>query len=102
LVLKLGVFSEAEAFNLKHIPLIKTLKLAYKDPKCDVRKLLKLKHKLDYLDLNIQQLGVDLNSFMLDMKREVGHPFVSNVEYQNHEGNEVNFDLPLRFDECEE
>jgi len=29
---------------------------------------------------------------MLDMKREVGHPFVSNEEGQNYEGNEVDFD----------
>jgi len=39
---------------------------------------------------------------MLDMKRDVGHPFVLNEEGQNHEGNEVNFDQPLTLDEYEE
>ena len=52
-----------------------------------IRKLL---HEVDSPNVNIQKLGVDLSSFMLDMEREVQHPFVSNEEGQNHEGNKVN------------
>jgi len=44
-----------------------------------IRKLHKLKHGLDSLDLKIKQLGVDLHS-VLDMNRGVGQPFVLNEE----------------------
>ena len=43
----------------------------------------KLLHGLDSLDLRIQQLGVDLLGFMLNMKKKFGHAFVSNKEGQN-------------------
>ena len=39
---------------------------------------------------------------MLDMKRKVGHPFISNKEGESHETSEVNCNLPPRFDEYEE
>jgi len=64
-----------------------------------IRKLLR---GLDSLDLNIQQLGFNPRSIMLNMKRKVGHPLVSNEEGQNHKTSEVNFELPPRFDECGE
>jgi len=50
---------------------------------------------IDSLDLNIQQLEVDLYSFVVKMKNKVRQSFVSTKERQNHEGNEVNLDLPL-------
>jgi len=79
------------------------------------RKLLKLKHELHSLDLRTRQLGVviqqfrvDLQQFgvdihsMLEIKGKVGQPFPTNEVVENHEGNEFNFDLSLRFDEHEE
>ena len=67
------------------------------------RKLLKIKHGLDsldikthHLDLAIQQLRVDLHSFKLEMKREAEQPFVSNEVDQSHK---VDFDLPPIFDD---
>ena len=68
------------------------------------RELLKIRHDFDYLNLQTQQLGVDLHSFTLELKKrnEVEQPVVSIEETQNHEGNEVNLNIPPRFDEYEE
>ena len=48
-------------------------------------------------------MGVDLHSFTLELKKrnEVEQPVVSIEETQNHEGNEVNLDLPLYAQEKE-
>jgi len=79
------------------------------------RKLLKIKHELDFLsikihlsgfdisDLNLQlqQLRNDLLASKLDMKRDTEKPFDSEVD-QHQRGNQVNFDLPPKFDEYED
>ena len=54
-----------------------------------IRKLLKLKHKLNSLDLMIQQLGVDLHSFILDTRRKDGHLLPSNEQGENHKGTKI-------------
>ena len=63
-----------------------------------------LKFKLYFNEFKIQQLGVELEAFGLELKkqREIEQLVVSPEETQNPEGNEVNFDLPPRFDEYEE
>jgi len=60
------------------------------------RELLKVRHGIDSLNLETQQLGVSLHSFMLELKRKtkVGQPVISIEDSQNHEGNEMNLDLP--------
>jgi len=72
-----------------------------------------IKHELDFLSINIhlssfeihdsnlktQQLQEDLLFLKLDMKREAEQAFESKEVDQHHEGNEVNFDLPSKFDE---
>ena len=83
-------------------------------PRKSTRKLLKLKYELDSLDhktkrmrVALQQFEVDLRQFRADlysmrkMKGEVGQPFATN-EVSNDHDNEVNFDLPPKFDEYEE
>jgi len=75
------------------------------------RKLRKLKYEFDSLDLKtkqmrvaIQQFEVDLRQFGADlysMREIVGQPFATN-ELRNDHGDEVNFDLPPKFDEYEE
>ena len=79
------------------------------------RKLLKIKRELDFLsikmhlsgfdiyDLNLQlqQLRNDLLASKLDMKRDTEKLFDSEVD-QHQWGNEVNFDLPPKFDEYED
>ena len=73
------------------------------------RKLLKLKHKLDSLDLNTQQLGVGVQQleliytpFGLELKMKI-RLNSSLCQLKNpYENNEVNFDLPPKFDEYEE
>jgi hypothetical protein len=67
-----------------------------------LRRLLKLKHELDRLELDIRQWGLKLCSLVVNKEGEVGQPFATNDASKNHEGDEVNFDLPLRFDEHEE
>jgi len=79
------------------------------------RKLLKLKYELDSHDLETKQLGVAIQQFTVDLRqcgvdlhsmREikggVGQPFATNEVGKNHEGDEVNFDLPPRIDEHED
>jgi len=46
------------------------------------RELLKIRHDIESLNLQTQQLGVDLQSFMLEVKEksEVGQPAVSIEE----------------------
>jgi len=70
----------------------------------DSRKLLKWKEEIDSLNLKTQQLGVDLHALKLELKRqrEIEQAVVSTEKTQNPEGNEVNFDLPPRFDENED
>ena len=54
-------------------------------------------------DLNIktQQLQHGLLSLKHDIKREAEQTFDSKEVDRHEEGNEVNFDLPLKFDEFE-
>ena len=70
----------------------------------DHRKLLKCKEEIDSLNLKTQQLGVDLHTFTLELKkqREIEQAVVSTEKTQNPEGTEVDFDLPPRFDEDHE
>jgi len=58
--------------------------------------LLKVRHGIDSLNLETQQLGVDLHSLMVELKRknEVGQHVVSIEDGQHHEGNKMNLDLP--------
>jgi len=46
------------------------------------RELLEIRHDIDSLNLQTQQLGVHLHSFMLELKRksEVGEPTISIEE----------------------
>ena len=67
-----------------------------------------LKHGLDFLDFKlhynnfkIQQLGVELQAFGLELKKQ-REAELATEENPNPEGNEVNFDLPPRYDEYEE
>ena len=62
--------------------------------------MLKWKHSLN---LKTQQLGVDLHAFRLELKlwKKVEQPIVSLEESHTHEDNEVNFDLPPKFNEYE-
>jgi len=71
-------------------------------------KLLMLKHELDFLNFKlqynnfkIQQLRVELQAFGLELKKQ-REAELATEENPNPEGNEVNFDLPPRYDECEE
>ena len=66
----------------------------------DSRKLLKWKEEIDSLNLKTQQLGVDLHALALELKllKKVERPVVSLEESHTHEGNEVNFDLPPKFE----
>ena len=42
------------------------------------------------------------NQEEMEEEKKVRHPFVSNEEGQYHEDNEVNFDIPPRFDKHED
>jgi len=103
-VSELRLFSQAIAFNLKHNPEAKhklTLKLKrnvlYLGRK--ERKLVKLKHELDKLKLDIKQWGLKLYSLILNKEQEVGQPlFFIGACHENHE---VNCNLPPWFDELE-
>ena len=64
-----------------------------------LRKLLKLKHELDGLELRIQQWGLRLQSLIPYKERELGQPLIFKEEC--HESHEVNCDLPPKFDELE-
>ena len=64
-----------------------------------LRKLLKLKHELDSLELRIQQWGLKLQSLIPYKERELGEPLIFKQEC--HESHEVNCDLPPKFDELE-
>jgi len=68
------------------------------------RRLLKLKHELDSLDIEMQHFRVDLLTFGLElkMKKKVEQPIVSTEEAHTQKCNEDNFDLPPKFDEYEE
>jgi len=60
------------------------------------KELLEVRHHIGSLNLQTQQLGVDLHSFMLELKRkiEVVKHVVLIEEIKNHEGNEISLDLP--------
>jgi len=60
------------------------------------RELLKVRHGINTLDLQTQELEVNLHSFMRELKKknEVGQPIILIEESQNHKGNEMNLDLP--------
>ena len=64
-----------------------------------LRKLLKLKRKLDSLELGIQQWGLKLQSLIPNKEGELGEPLFFKEE--SHERLEVNSDLPPKFDELE-
>ena len=64
-----------------------------------LRKLLKLKHELDSLELRIQQWGLKLQSLMPYKERELGEPLI--LKEESNESHEVNCDLPPKFDELE-
>jgi len=68
-----------------------------------LRKLLKLKHEVDRLELDIQKWRVEwgpkLQSLILDKGGELGQPFASNEVDQSHK---VDFDLPAIFDDDDE
>jgi len=75
------------------------------------RRLLKLKHELDSLDIKRQQFGVEIQQFRVDLltfglelkiRKEAEEHVVSIEETHAHESNEVNFDLPPSFDEYKE
>jgi len=59
------------------------------------RESLEVRDGIGSLNPQTQQLRVDLQSFMLELKRknEAGKLIVSIEEIQNHEGNEMNLDL---------
>ena len=63
-----------------------------------------MKHELDSLDIRQQQFKVALITFGLELKmrKDAEEPFVSIEASHTHEDNEVNFDLPPKFDEYEE
>ena len=67
-----------------------------------IRKLLKLKHELNMLELDVQLWILKLYSLIINKEGEVGQPFATNDEGENHEGDEFNFDLLPRCDEHEE
>ena len=54
-----------------------------------LRKLLKLKHELDSLELRIQQWGLKLQSLIPDKEGELGEPLIFKEEC--HESHEVNY-----------
>ena len=64
-----------------------------------LRKLLKLKHELDSLELRIQQWGLKLQSLIPDKEGEPGEPLILKEEH--HESHEVNCGLPPKLDELE-
>jgi len=64
-----------------------------------LRKLLKLKHELDSLELHIQQWGLKLESLIHDKEGKQGEPLIFKEEC--HENPEVNCNLLPRFDELE-
>ena len=64
-----------------------------------LRKLPKLKHELDSLELRIQQWGLKLQCLVPDKEGELGEPLIFKVGC--HENLEVNCGLPPRFDELE-
>jgi len=63
----------------------------------DHRKLLKWKEEIDSLEVDLHALRLELKQ-----RKEVEQPVVSLEESHTHEDNEVNFDLPPKFDEYEE
>ena len=60
------------------------------------RESLEVRDGIGSLNPQTQQLRVDLQSFMLELKRknEAGKLIVSIEEIQNHEGNEISLNLP--------
>ena len=64
-----------------------------------LRKLLKLKHELDSLELRIQQWGLELQSLIPDKEGELGERLIFKEDC--HEIHKVNYDLPPTFDELE-
>ena len=75
------------------------------------RKLLKLKYELDSLDLETKRMGVKIQQFRVGLlafglelkrKKKVEEPIASTEEIHTQEHNEVNFDLPPKFDEYED
>ena len=58
-----------------------------------------IKLELQEIDLKMQQQEFDLLSLWFKMKREAEQPFMLNEVDQHQESNEVNFDLPPKFDE---
>ena len=64
-----------------------------------LRKLLKLNHELDGLELRIQQWGLKLQCLVPDKEGELGEPLI--FKKGCHENHEVNCDLPPRFGELQ-
>jgi len=54
------------------------------------------------LELDVQLWGLKLYFLIVNKEGEVQQPFATNDVGESHESNEVNFDLPQRFDEQEE
>ena len=67
----------------------------------DHKKLLRWQEEMSSINLKTQQFGVELQALKLELKkqREIEQ---ATKETPEPEGNEVDFDLPPRFDDCEE